>query len=103
MCGILALLLRNNNTLSRELKQHMLEMARKLRHRGPDNDDLKNDMQKGINIVYMNHVNNNIKSIVDDYVNIQMLNERMESINNDLMLRLHKNKKYSTDGGMTFV
>jgi len=46
MCGILALLLRNNNTLSRELKQHMLEMARKLRHRGPDNDDLKNDMQK---------------------------------------------------------
>jgi len=44
----------------------------------PDNDDLKNDMQKGINIVYMNHVNNNIKSIVDDYVNIQMLNERME-------------------------
>lgn len=36
MCGILALLLRNNNTLSKESKQHMLEMARKIRHRGPD-------------------------------------------------------------------
>jgi len=39
---------------------------------------LKTICKKGINIVYMNHVNNNIKSIVDDYVNIQMLNERME-------------------------
>jgi len=69
----------------------------------PNNDDLKNDMKKGINIVYMNHVNNNIKKIIDDYVNIQMLTERMERINNDLMLRLHKNKKYETDGEMTFV
>jgi asparagine synthase (glutamine-hydrolysing) len=36
MCGILALLLRNKIILSKGLKQHMLEMARELRHRGPD-------------------------------------------------------------------
>lgn len=69
----------------------------------PDNNNLKNDMKKGINIVYMNHLNNNIKKIVDDYVNIQMLTEKMERINNNLMLKLHKNKKYDTEGEMTFV
>ena len=69
----------------------------------PDNDDLKNDMKKGVNIIYMNHVNNNIKKIIDDYVNIQLLTDRMESINKNLMLRLHKNKKYEADGEMTFV
>ena len=43
------------------------------------------------------------KKIIDDYVNIQLLTDRMESINKNLMLRLHKNKKYEADGEMTFV
>lgn len=68
-----------------------------------ENGNLRDNMKKGINIIYNNHVNNNIKKIVDDYVNIQLLTDRMERINNDLMLRLHKNKKYDTEGEMTFV
>lgn len=69
----------------------------------PENNDIKNNMKKGINIIYMNHVNNNIKKIIDDNVNIKLLTEKMEKINNELMLRLHRNKKYDTEGEMTFV
>lgn len=69
----------------------------------PENNDIRDNMKKGINIIYNNHVNNNIKKIVDDYVNIQLLTDRMERINNDLMLRLHKNKKYDAEGEITFV
>ena len=69
----------------------------------PENSNIRKNMKKGINIIYTNHVNNNIKKIIDDYVNIQLLTDRMDKMNDELILRLHKNKKYNTDGEMTFV
>lgn len=64
--------------------------------------ELNRNLSRGINTIYKNHVNRNIKKYIDNFVQMQILTDRVNSMNNRLMQSLHKNKKYSTEGDITF-
>lgn len=63
----------------------------------------KENINKGIDLIYDNHYEKNIKKYIDNYVDLNYLTEKVEKINQSLFKHIHKNKKYNTDGELTFV
>ena len=63
----------------------------------------KENINKGIDLIYDNHYEKNIKKYIDNYVDLNYLTETVEKINQSLIKYIHKNKKYNTDGELTFV
>ena len=67
-------------------------------------DDVKKEnINKGIDLIYDNHYQKNIKKFIDNYVDLQYLTDKIGDINKSLYKHIHKNKKYNTDGEITFV
>ena len=108
------LLLKNNK---KEAFENLFELEDKQLTSGPkiDNVELnlcnkelsdeikKENINKGIDLIYDNHYEKNIKKYIDNYVDLNYLTEKVEKINKSLFKHIHKNKKYNTDGELTFV
>jgi len=71
-----------------------------------DPDSNKNtalNVSRGFNTLYMNHLNNNVKKYIDNYVTLNILADRVKNINERLERNLHKNKQYNANGDLNFI
>lgn len=70
----------------------------------PDyNNNTALNISRGFNALYVNHLNNNVKKYIDNYVTLNILADRVKNINERLERNLHKNKKYNANGDLNFI